>query len=86
MQKKARWVFETVRIILIIISLICFTEQVYGSSPYSPTKNLKYKNCIIFISSLMDFLLFGTGRLQFLGSSKKTIPISPLAGIAQSRT
>lgn len=35
-KKNACWVFETVRIILIIISLICFTEKVYGSSPYSP--------------------------------------------------
>lgn len=55
MQKKnACWVFETVQIILIIISLICFTEKVYGSSPYSPIKmkNAK-KNCIICISSLL---------------------------------
>ncbi|MCR2847948.1 hypothetical protein KN825_15345, partial [Weizmannia coagulans] len=31
--------FEAVQIILIIISLICFTEKVYGSSPYSPNTN-----------------------------------------------
>ena len=36
MQKNACWVFETVQIISIIIRLICFTEKVYGSSPYSP--------------------------------------------------
>lgn len=37
MQKKnARWVFKTIEIIEIIMSLICFTEKVYGSSPYSP--------------------------------------------------
>jgi len=35
-KKNACWVFETVQIILIIKSLICFTEKVYGSSPYSP--------------------------------------------------
>lgn len=46
MQKNACWVFETVRIISIIIRLICFTEKVYGSSPYSPNikKNLRKKN------------------------------------------
>lgn len=37
-KKNACWVFETVQIILRIISLICFTEKVYGSSPYSPSK------------------------------------------------
>lgn len=36
MQKNACWVFETVKIISIKISFICFTEKVYGSSPYSP--------------------------------------------------
>ncbi|KFK40397.1 hypothetical protein AALP_AA3G368200 [Arabis alpina] len=35
-KKNACWVFERVRIILIIISSNSFTEQVYGSSPYSP--------------------------------------------------
>jgi len=38
MQKDACWVFETVQISLIIISLVCFIEKVYGSSPYSPIK------------------------------------------------
>ena len=38
-KKNACWVFGTVRIISIIKSWICFTEKVYGSSPYSP-KNL----------------------------------------------
>lgn len=39
MQQNACWVFETVQRISITIikSLICFTEKVYGSSPYSPT-------------------------------------------------
>ncbi|PIN14885.1 hypothetical protein CDL12_12484 [Handroanthus impetiginosus] len=37
-KRNACWVFETVQIILIIISLICFTKKVYGSSPYSPIK------------------------------------------------
>lgn len=27
---------KAIQIISIIISLICFTEKVYGSSPYSP--------------------------------------------------
>lgn len=45
MQKNACWVFETVQIILIIISLICFTEKVYGSNPYSPN-NIKSYNLI----------------------------------------
>ncbi|KAL3806171.1 hypothetical protein ACJIZ3_000656 [Penstemon smallii] len=40
-KKNACWVFETGQIILIIISLICFTEKVYGSSPYSPRALLK---------------------------------------------
>uniref|UniRef100_A0A7N0ZXC6 Uncharacterized protein n=1 Tax=Kalanchoe fedtschenkoi TaxID=63787 RepID=A0A7N0ZXC6_KALFE len=35
MQKIACSVFETVRLILIITSLIYFTKKVYGSSPYS---------------------------------------------------
>lgn len=35
-NKNACWVFETVRIISITIRLICFTEKVYGSNPYSP--------------------------------------------------
>lgn len=50
--KNACWVFETVQIILIIKSLIRFTEKVYGSSPYSPRalKNENTKNCIIGIS------------------------------------
>ena len=38
MQKDACWVFETVQINLIVVSLVCFTEKVYGSSPYSPIK------------------------------------------------
>ena len=36
MQKNARWVLKTIEIIEIIMSFICFTEKVYGSSPYSP--------------------------------------------------
>ena len=48
-KKNACWVFETVRIILIIISLICFTEKVYGSSPYSPIHF-----CIHFLISACD--------------------------------
>lgn len=47
MQKNACWVFETVQIILIIISLICFTEKVYGSSPYSPI--IYYYNILLLI-------------------------------------
>lgn len=43
-KKNARWVFETVQIILIISSLICFTEQVYGSSPYSPITYIYYND------------------------------------------
>lgn len=42
-KKNACWVFETVQIILRIISLICFTEKVYGSSPYSPSKFIYYR-------------------------------------------
>lgn len=48
-KKNACWVFETVRIISIIISLICFTEKVYGSSPYSPIHF-----CIHFLISACD--------------------------------
>lgn len=40
MQQNACWVFETVRIISILISWICFTEKVYGSSPYSPINSI----------------------------------------------
>lgn len=60
MQKNACWVFETVRIILLRISLICFTEKVYGSSPYSPKKNenqiqiQKSKNRMVFIVDPID--------------------------------
>lgn len=60
MQQNACWVFETVRIISIIISLICFTEKVYGSSPYSPNTvyfcidiPFSFNFSIVFISSLV---------------------------------
>lgn len=52
-KKNACWVFETVRIISIIISLICFTEKVYGSSPYSPINFPFFYSWIVFISSLV---------------------------------
>ena len=57
MQKKnACWVFETVQIILIIISLICFTEKVYGSSPYSPIKMKNGNYTIFFLHFSLVFL------------------------------
>jgi len=52
MQKNACWVFETVRIISIIIRLICFTEKVYGSNPYSPNIYA------FFLDFSMDILCF----------------------------
>lgn len=46
-KKNACWVFERVRIILIRISSICFTEKVYGSSPYSPILISNNNNLLI---------------------------------------
>lgn len=78
MQKKnACWVFEIVRIILIIISLICFTEKVYGSSPYSPINPIKsnsnYKNCSFPYSSL----LFLTRRFFHQKKKKEFLEAHP---------
>ena len=52
MQKNACWVFETVQIILRIQSLIGFTEKVYGSSPYSPTKYI-----VMNITNLLNYIV-----------------------------
>jgi len=66
MQKKnARWVFKTIQIIWIIISLICFTEKVYGSSPYSPniptdTNNISDTNNIYDRISLITNTITNT--------------------------
>ncbi len=59
MQQNACWVFETVQIISIKTSLICFTEKVYGSSPYSPKV---FHFSILFIPHqylFIDHLLVG---------------------------
>lgn len=42
MRENACWVLGTVQIILIIRTLICSTEKVYGSSPYSPIHSTKW--------------------------------------------
>ena len=47
-NKNARWVYKTIQIIFIIISLICFTEKVYGSSPYSPNIPTDTNNIYIY--------------------------------------
>lgn len=63
MQKNACWVFETVRIISIIIRLICFTEKVYGSNPYSPNIYVFFSilGWISYVSfSIVFFSLFST--------------------------
>ena len=61
-KKNACWVFETVQIISIIIRLICFTEKVYGSNPYSPTNIyvffLDFRMDILFFFSKVFFSLF----------------------------
>lgn len=66
MQKNACWVFETVRIISIIIRLICFTEKVYGSNPYSPTNIYVY---VFFLDFRMDILCFLQYSFLFLIST-----------------
>jgi hypothetical protein len=46
MRENACWVLGTVQIILIIRTLICSTEKVYGSSPYSPIHSTKLSDTI----------------------------------------
>lgn len=91
MQKNARWVFETVQIILIIRSLICFTEKVYGSSPYSPNiinkpykiKKWKTKNAFQWIHSVFFqsrinkqiFLHFVFSSLIFVSKLHMNFPV-----------
>src|SRR5450432_3732737 len=76
-KKNACWVFETVRIILIIISLICFTEKVYGSIPYSPnTYLISYKlNKYKFNSNLYLFFFFSIKNDEFFSIKKKKLSI-----------
>ncbi len=85
------WVFETVQIILIIISLICFTEKVYGSSPYSPNiinkpykiKKWKTKNAFQWIHSVFFqsrinkqiFLHFVFSSLIFVSKLHMNFPV-----------
>lgn len=87
-KKNARWVFETVQIILIISSLICFTEKVYGSSPYSPItyiyyndKKIKNHQKIVSFSFLHYFFVFGTDDRLVLVNRNQIIPISSLMEI-----
>lgn len=86
-KKNACWVFETVQIILIIISLLCFTEKVYGSSPYSPKikkKNEKQKmyfngsNPYLFFQSQINkqiFLHFVFSSLIFVSKLHINFPV-----------
>lgn len=48
MRENACWVLGTVQIILIIRTLICSTEKVYGSSPYSPIHSTKWYYLYIY--------------------------------------
>jgi hypothetical protein len=60
-NKNACWVFETVRIISITIRLICFTEKVYGSNPYSPNIYVFF----FFILGWISYVYFSIVSIVF---------------------